>query len=46
MRFLLYQSIISTIFLVDALLNTRYLLELERLLHYVLFFYERKQLFF
>jgi len=37
MRFLMHQSIIHKIFLVDALLNTGYLLELLRLIHIMFF---------
>jgi hypothetical protein len=37
MRFLLHQSIVPKMFLVDSLLNTRHLLELYRLIHIMFF---------
>jgi len=36
-KFLLHQSIVPQMFLVDALLNTRHLLELYRLIHIMFF---------
>jgi hypothetical protein len=44
-RFILHQSIVSKMFLVDALLNTGHLLEPRDLYILCSLLYERKQLF-